>query len=129
MMGTLPNENLPHAPGDGTFWVDTDIPDERLLRPDFKLSWTENRSWHSALFKRFKKEGHTLSPNCPESLTQSIGAKEFYAVANIPVFKNMKLRYKEEQRHPAFREVEITMERREERKANVHPCPCSFECN
>jgi hypothetical protein len=55
-----------------------------------------------------------------------IATKEFYALANVPVFKDMKMGHKEEQRPLVFREVEVTIERCEERKMNVSVCYCGW---
>ncbi|KAJ7728160.1 hypothetical protein DFH07DRAFT_954537 [Mycena maculata] len=102
--------------GDPDFWVSTDIPDERVLRPQFTLSWTKNKPWHSDFVKKVRKDGHALYPSCSAEVIAGLEEKDILFRGNRTTFKHLKEKYQNQGRSDAEKVREKKFKRRDGRR-------------
>jgi hypothetical protein len=119
MMGIEKGQDLPTPlPGSDDFWLD--VNGESLLRPKFEASWTANIKWHTAFVTKFKNDAHTIDPYCPKSIIDNIDKTKLKKVAGNTTFKNLKLKYKEQERPTAIQEHNVQEDRRDDRKMKAN---------
>ncbi|KII96109.1 hypothetical protein PLICRDRAFT_26329 [Plicaturopsis crispa FD-325 SS-3] len=118
MMGTEANEPLPDPMQNNAFYTPSTIADEAPhLRPDWTVSFSNNSKWHSDFIARFRIDGHALSPGCPKSTVDDIPVATLKKLMGKPMFKNLKERYKEQQKDLPERKETVALARRNERRA------------
>ncbi|RDB30029.1 hypothetical protein Hypma_014072 [Hypsizygus marmoreus] len=115
LMDIQANDQLPAPLPFGEYWTDGVIEGERILRPQFSLSWTNNSKWHKDFVKKFKESAHTLYPALPQPIIDKLTPAEIKKLAG-QTYKNLKTRYKNEQKTGDEQKDDVKQARRNERK-------------
>jgi hypothetical protein len=124
LMGTDKSQDLPDPlTNPNAFWLTVD--EEEHLRPKWDQSWSANIKWHSKFVKKFKADGKSLSPTCPPSVIDDITPKELKKTAGGTTFKNLKTKYKNQQKTTTLQAHDVTEDRRDDRKSKAG---CHFCC-
>jgi hypothetical protein len=121
MMGDpiyLPDNPPKAEKGESRYWV-SGVADEKLLRPDFATSWSQNKFWHKTLWEQIQARGTELVPACTPDMIADIGEKKMLQLAGRATFKHLKERYTKERKSPS----ELARDKKEKivqaRKAKV----------
>jgi hypothetical protein len=124
LMDTDKSQDLPDPlTNPNAFWLTVD--EEEHLRPKWDQSWSANIKWHSKFVKKFKADGKSLSPTCPPSVIDDITPKELKKTAGGTTFKNLKTKYKNQQKTTTLQAHDVTEDRRDDRKSKAG---CHFCC-
>ena len=124
LMGTDKSQDLPDPlTNPNAFWLTVD--EEEHLRPKWDQSWSANIKWHSKFVKKFKADGKSLAPTCPPSVIDDITPKELKKTTRGTTFKNLKTKYKNQQKTTTLQAHDVTEDRRDDRKSKVG---CLFRC-
>lgn len=104
MMGDTSSVRLPDNPpkdakGESRYWV-AGVADEKLLRPDFAASWSQNKVWHKKLWEQIQTRGTVLVPACTSATITGMGEKAMLQLAGRTTFKHLKERYTKERKSP-----------------------------
>ncbi|KAF8833662.1 hypothetical protein BDN67DRAFT_1017302 [Paxillus ammoniavirescens] len=122
MMGTASSDNLPQPVNDPTkYWIKLDDDGNEtesgndVLRPKFQDSWTANAKWHRSFFQHFHRDTSAYEDSLAQDAVDRITDKQLKSAAG-KVFKNMKERFKEENRPIGIQALNVQIGRREKRQ-------------
>jgi hypothetical protein len=75
--------------------------------------------------QKFKADGKSLSPACPPSVIDNITPKELKKIVGGTTFKNLKTKYKNQQKTMTLQAHNVTEDCQDDRKSKVG---CLFHC-
>ncbi|KAJ7629629.1 hypothetical protein DFH06DRAFT_1338048 [Mycena polygramma] len=103
-------------PSKSDFWVPTGIPDELALRPNFTVSWTKNKPWHTKFVAKVRGDGNTLYPSCSKEVIAGLTDKDVLQRGSRTTFKHLKEKYLAQGKSSVERNINLQMKRQDGRK-------------
>ncbi|KAJ7857594.1 hypothetical protein B0H13DRAFT_2356871 [Mycena leptocephala] len=112
----LPDPVFKNSGGASVFWVPTGIPDEEALRPNFNVSWTKNKPWHSQFLAKVRSDGNSLYPSCSTDVIAGLQDKDILTRGSRTTFKHLKEKYQVQGKSDRERDLDKQFKRRDGRK-------------
>ncbi|THH04306.1 hypothetical protein EW146_g10210 [Bondarzewia mesenterica] len=115
--------------GAASFWITSDEPEDdggQLLRPNWDLSWTKNKPWHSQFMKKFRKEAQNLVPSLPPGFVDKYSDTDIKKRCGLTVFKNLKMKWKSQNAPEEDQQLKLKRDRRDTRKADYQDAQYDF---
>lgn len=111
---------LPDPLPNNQYWIDGTTPNERILRPDFTISFTSNSQWHSAFIEKFRASAESLATGCSAEMVKSLKNADIKKLINRH-FKYLKGVYKTRSSTADTHRIHFNAQnaRRRERKSKV----------
>lgn len=107
--------------GDSVFWVTTEIPDEKALRPNWAVSWTKNKAWHPKFILKVRSAGHSLYPSCSEAVIAGLSEKDILQRGGRTTYKHLKEKYQIQKKSDREKDMDKQLKRQDGRKKTVRP--------